>query len=436
MPFQPPPPIFPSFSKPPALSVSGKTPTSIFDELNLLHPTSIGGVSFPSTIVKTSNSKALALHMYPNRDGARIENMGANPRKFSIRAVMTNNVYPSNLEDWPAGDLFPTQFTKLEDVLNINLVQKFVHPIYGNTFVMVDSWEVEVDGDKPRDGVFVSISLIETINDNEIVNPATTTIGNTAQQASACDAAFATVPSPPGLSLIDMFTRIAATLKTALAYPNTLIAAVNAQILQVTSTATALENSPSAILNNTLYLTSVLTNTVNNAISNQINFIKNPFAQFSSVVGNRAALTSQTIGSSPDLTVNTVKAIINLNYNPSKNAYDFISKAINTVNTMIQYYNSINTANTANLTYNMCLFLYQLQQAQLSLPASNTTQSSSQTTSANNPIVATYTTLQSITFPLLAAQLGNNVEDIVSLNPSLSKALFIPPNVKVNYYVQ
>lgn len=399
------PPSFglPTASNPlPGKNASLPTSNNSPDELSQLLPTKLGNVEFPSVMMRDNASNALVPYVYPDANGARVHNLGNNPREYSIVAVLTNNIYPAKSEQWKAGTLFPTVFNQLIALCDSTSPLQLIHPIFGTRNVQVKGRSYTLAGDLPRDGVFLTIDLIETLIDDNIANTiGAASVSHMTALAKSIDASFATIPSPPGLSLVDLFTRIAAQVKTALAFPSTVIAAVNAQIVQVTSTtqslASTVYNAPSTITQNAT--TAIQTAT--------------------------ASTISAAIQTDPSIQV--VRAIISLNNNPSKSATDFLTRAISTVWSMINYYNTLGSIDVVPLTYQMLLFLAQLQSAK---------QQSVQLSSPYAPTVSinAYTTASALTFPALARLLNNSVENIISLNPSLTGLLFVPINTSVRYY--
>lgn len=391
------------------------------DEISQLLPVALknvnGGISisFPCTLFKHTQKKALAIHTFPNLDGARIENMGRDPAMFNVKIILTNNIFPGVNEDWVAGALFPNGyqtnsanvFEELIKILDDNSEKILVHPVLGNINVHVANYNYDLNAKGPRDGVYVDVELIETISE---FTPVSTNLTNPLVLTNAANnlAQAFNFPgnNPPGLSLSQFVGKVNNAIRQAIAYPNNVVNAVNAPFLSVanagTSISSALITSPAYIANNTLQTIQNTKNSIDNAqITNAVSY-------------------DQT-------TYTAVQSIMSLNNTSSQNAPQFIAKNIAVYDNLQKYYINQNNAKYSTMIVALRAYIYQLQKAYNTL---------SQNLAGTNKsvTVATYVTQNSMTWMQLARYLNNIPNDLLKLNQSLVGNLWVRTNTTISYY--
>lgn len=434
--------IGPGLPKPDTISGAGGHSTLLVsdtnpDELSRLQPLALKqgvgdpGVGFPGLIMHETISKSLAIHMYPNLDSARIENMGRDPAVFRIKAIFTNNIYPGQQETWTPGLLFPNTFIAVYNALldNNNII--FQHPVLGDISVQVKAWTYELNRRVAADGAFMDIELVETIGDN---NPITQQVApppgsGLKQSALALDTAIAGMPqslNPPNLSLSQFFGQVSNLVSQATSYPNNVVNAVNAQIVipvvnGVASVGGALINAPAYTVQNTKTAiqntkNAVLNSPVQTAVSNFKSTFgiptPNPYAPLPG-----ASYTQSTF--------NCMQSILHLNNTPCQNAFQLIDKAMRALVDLMQHYidqNSLLCSETIVAIRQMLLQLQQVQSA-LSLNTNNQT-----------ILVRTYVTQTPMTWMQLSRLLNNPINDLMGLNQGLINDFWIPSNTTINYF--
>ena len=113
----------------------------------ILYDASYGG--FPIHVLSTSDvgGRALARHTYPHRDGADIEDMGAEPRVTRCRVIFTG---PDHYE----------AFRVFHDLAQSIEPLDFVHPITGTYLAKVGELNWSADAE-PRDTIMVDCTFEE-----------------------------------------------------------------------------------------------------------------------------------------------------------------------------------------------------------------------------------------------------------------------------------
>ena len=261
------------------------------DEYTQLVPMSLGlatnsqvTIQFPGVLFEEEASNALSVHLYPNVDIGRVENMGRNPSRWHIRAALFNRIYPGGNETWQAGTLFPNNpFLNDNYIDTMTLLQKllksgpsdllFTHPLYAPVVVQVAKWSFHLMGATLRNGCYFDIEMIETIpavNGPALTNPSRKQgISQVANQTTAAYNGMPPSLNPPGLNLSALFGLIANTMLTVAANPTSVIPGfglvlavqqvertvaglVTGAFAAGTAVAGAIVNTPSYIVNNTL----------------------------------------------------------------------------------------------------------------------------------------------------------------------------------------
>lgn len=398
---------------------TGGSPTSLNadsnpDAIAQLQPVSISDASnspiyFPAIMFKEEQSNALAIHMYPNTDGALVEQMGRNPGVYHVRALLTNNVYPGVSEQWKPGTLFPIVFNKLISLLGDTASAKiFTHPVYGDVNTQVSKWTYELNPKGPRDGAIVDMELIEAIPELLSVVATPPPGSGLASAANALDAILAATPSnlsPPGMSLSQFFGQINGLIQEVIAVPNNIIASLNSSIFLpisngISSIGGNLISAPAYVYNSTLFQiqsskNSVLTSTIQNAVAYD------------------------------ESTFQATQAMVALNNQPSQNAYQLINKTLTAIAALLQHYTDQNNAQCAPVIEALRQYMLQLQQIQSAL---------SNNSDVQGVVVSTYVTPTNMSWMQLTNHLNNTVDQLMNLNQGLVNDFWIPCNTNVNYY--
>ena len=146
-------------------------------------------ISFPVNNVADSISQDLAIHKYPDLDGARIENTGRNPIEVSCTAIFVNTITPGEHEHWGAGTLFPNVY---QAVLNSSLLRDtgtLWHPFIGPFTAKLQSFHSTFNADF-RGGAVADLHFIETINDDNILDTIESKVPSATGAAFTLDSAI------------------------------------------------------------------------------------------------------------------------------------------------------------------------------------------------------------------------------------------------------
>lgn len=151
------------------------------DELSKLLETQWRGIAFPTKNVELEMTQSLAQHAYPDRDGARVEATGRNPKVISGTAIFVNTITPVSGDSWSKGSLFPSVFSKFMEAMDNRATGEFQHPVLGKMFCKAASAKYSLNGDF-RGGALVDFQFIETISDDKA---ASLTTGNLSKMGQA-----------------------------------------------------------------------------------------------------------------------------------------------------------------------------------------------------------------------------------------------------------
>lgn len=150
---------------------------------------SFRGISFPVSSFKSSFTQDMAVHKFPNQDGAIIENTGRNPAEFSITAPMFAGLWKGPNETWE--NLYPDTFIKLINACNDPTPGTLVHPMLGMWNVCLKDLQTSMEATK-RNGEEISMNFIETIivakDQEDARNLENTALSSAVANASAIDA--------------------------------------------------------------------------------------------------------------------------------------------------------------------------------------------------------------------------------------------------------
>lgn len=151
------------------------TSPSNYDELSKLLCFGWKLLYFPVTNLTTEISKDLVLHKYPNRDSARVEDMGRNPFVIKATAVFVNNLKAGPQENayWGSKTLYPDVYKEFLSTAFENTTGDLDHPFLGTIRCKLHSITPHLDATF-RGGELVNCQWIETIDDDNISTTLTT----------------------------------------------------------------------------------------------------------------------------------------------------------------------------------------------------------------------------------------------------------------------
>ena len=364
-------------------------------------------ICFPCVMFREEQTKDLAVHKYPNLYGGRVENMGTNPAIYHVKAMLTNNIYPGYNENWKPGTLFPKVFSEIINLLNSpgNLILQ--HPIYGNSIVQVSLFNYELNpATGPRDGLALEVHFIETIDDTITNSMFFGTAPTVYQKATDLDNAIAGAPdglNPPGLTLGQMFGKIANLITSAASFPAATIDAANldiiANIVGVSDIGVAIGRAPSFVYNSVLA-----------AIQNTKDAVR------------LATIRTDNAFRYGDSTAQAVRSVITLNNTPNKNVNQLIDKTVKTLIHLQQHYIDQNNSQAAPIIAAIKKLIAGLQVIQ------------NQQTTNQLVSILTYETESNISWTELCKILKNKIDDLMGLNIDLMTSIWIPKNTTIKYY--
>jgi len=134
-------------------------------------------VSFPVTEFETDLEQDLALHKWPNRDGAHVEATGRAPLVFSATIPFRNFIQPGTTETWQnfiapdangnlesGAPLYPTVFRAFFQAMATRSSGQLQHPEFGLVQCKPKSARCKWSAMR-RDGCDVTASWIESLDD-------------------------------------------------------------------------------------------------------------------------------------------------------------------------------------------------------------------------------------------------------------------------------
>jgi prophage DNA circulation protein len=117
----------------------------------------------PIEILSTRDSfrRALVRHEYPNRDGARVDDMGSVAREVDVRIIFRD---PMTFDETAPADYAAMDHVDRSrlfiDACNQGSAREFVHPLYGSFPAMIESLEVSAEGEQ-RDRIEIQARVVE-----------------------------------------------------------------------------------------------------------------------------------------------------------------------------------------------------------------------------------------------------------------------------------
>lgn len=113
---------------------------------------SFRGVPFQVESVSDKGEKSLAIHEYPYRSGAEVEDLGRKARVIPLKAVFWGVNYLSGLR-------------ALVKAFEEEGKGELIHPVFGSVEVAIRTWDVGHEADRP-DYATVSFEAVEASPDN------------------------------------------------------------------------------------------------------------------------------------------------------------------------------------------------------------------------------------------------------------------------------
>lgn len=155
---------------------------------NDLLPASFRGIPFEVLGLSDRGEKSLAVHEYPYRAGAYVEDLGRKARTIPIRAVFWGRDYLSRLQE-------------LTTALEETGAGELLHPVFGSVQVTVQSFEIAHEAEKP-DYATLNFDCLESELDAPFF--ASTSSRSAAQSASSTAlGGLATALNQSSLALAD-----------------------------------------------------------------------------------------------------------------------------------------------------------------------------------------------------------------------------------------
>lgn len=122
-----------------------------------LYQASFGGVEFDCLATSDSLSRSIVRHEYPRRDGADLQDMGAEPRVTRCRLLFWER---PPLDGEAATGNHLQRFAAFLDAVRAGKAQDFVHPITGTYRAMVESFDYDATADE-RDAITAECVFVE-----------------------------------------------------------------------------------------------------------------------------------------------------------------------------------------------------------------------------------------------------------------------------------
>lgn len=121
---------------------------------DLLQEGSYGGVKFDFVSVRDGGSNDLDEQKIRGKAGGKVDPRGRNSSRWDILAVIIEDDYPDKMFDL---------VNQLDDG---GKVKEFVHPIFGSRQASCANFSVNHDAEDARDSCTISISLVESIDED------------------------------------------------------------------------------------------------------------------------------------------------------------------------------------------------------------------------------------------------------------------------------
>lgn len=145
---------------------------------------------FPIIRCDLNSTQDVVQHKYPQIGGASIESTGLNPTTFKVEAPFLVGMQRGNGESWNPDDLYPVTFTNIVKVFQdpVSPTLLFTHPTMGQYLVKVQSFNTSVV-ENIKNGQMLNFDLIEHTKDitNQVQNGATADWGDAKSASSEWD---------------------------------------------------------------------------------------------------------------------------------------------------------------------------------------------------------------------------------------------------------
>jgi hypothetical protein len=123
-------------------------------------------IHFPLASVEMDFSLSHQVHQRYLIDGAWIEAMGRAPYAFKLTIPLLNGLTPGKSEKWDSQSLYPETYNDLQAAFADGMSGDFQHPTLGKILCKAVGASDTLQADQ-RNGVILTVSLIETLKDDE-----------------------------------------------------------------------------------------------------------------------------------------------------------------------------------------------------------------------------------------------------------------------------
>lgn len=137
------------------------------DILATLTAPSWRGIPFPLSGLEESFDQDHAIHAFVYRDGVHIEAVGRNAFGFHLSIPFFNGVQPAPTELWAGQTLYPDLFRKFRAACVDRTTGPFVHPELGTIQCKPRNYHATY-ATEPRDGARISVTLMESVDGDEL----------------------------------------------------------------------------------------------------------------------------------------------------------------------------------------------------------------------------------------------------------------------------
>lgn len=133
-------------------------------EFETLLPFTWRGLHLPYTHISVSLAHDLVEHKYWGVNGARVEDTGVAPVRFSATIPICNSIYPGKNEKWFAGALYPDALRNFIIAFQERTTGLLQHPEFGEVSVKPERMDFEFTGDR-QDSTEIKASWVETLDE-------------------------------------------------------------------------------------------------------------------------------------------------------------------------------------------------------------------------------------------------------------------------------
>jgi len=160
---------------------------------DVMHEASFGGVRLDVLSARSTAGRALARHVYPRRNGAQLEDAGAEPRVDHCRLIFFQR---------SAADNHLERLAMFHEAFVDGGAHTLVHPLLGSYQAKISTFDLQADAE-PRDVVMVDVVFEEHADEPAIFDigagsPALSGLEEVSASAAAMDAALDDVAAATG----------------------------------------------------------------------------------------------------------------------------------------------------------------------------------------------------------------------------------------------